>query len=76
MKKLDKLLYAADKIEPTRGFDSSELIASMLDDVDQGFVTVLKANIEYFKSKGLDYHNLTDPGKQLPVILNKELNKT
>lgn len=61
MKKLDKLLYAADKIEPTRGFDSSELIASMLDDVDQGFVTVLKANIEYFKSKGLDYHNrLTD----------------
>lgn len=61
MKKLDKVLYAADKIEPTRGFDASDLVAAMLDDVDKGFITVLKANIVYFKSKGIDYHNrLTD----------------
>ncbi len=57
MKKLDKILYAADKIEPTRDFDSSELIAAMLANVDQGFVTVLKANIDYFKAKGIDYQN-------------------
>lgn len=54
---LAKIVYAADKIEPGRGFDSSDLISAMMDDVDEGFITVLKANIEYFELKQVDYKN-------------------
>lgn len=54
---LAKIIYAADKIEPGRGFDSSDLIKTMMEDVDKGFITVLKANIEYFESKNIDYKN-------------------
>ena len=54
---LAKIIYAADKIEPGRGFDSSDLIAAMMENVDKGFVTVLKANVEYFESKQINYNN-------------------
>ena len=46
---LEKLIYAADKIEPTRPFDSSDLIRAMEEDIDGGFLTVLKANYDYLK---------------------------
>ena len=44
MSTLAKLIYACDKIEPTRGFDSSKLIMSMEKDINKGFVKVLAAN--------------------------------
>ncbi len=47
MCRLAKIIYASDKIEPTRGFDSSDLISAMKNDVDQGFKTVLQANKDY-----------------------------
>ena len=47
-----KIIYAADKIEPTRGFDSSDLIAAMKKDADNGFKIVLQANKDYLESKG------------------------
>ena len=49
---LDKVVYAADKIDPLRGYDSTELINAMLNDIDSGFVTVLKANVEFITGKG------------------------
>ena len=52
-----KIIYAADKIEPTRGFDSKDLIYAMMEDIDKGFVTVLKANVEFFESLNKDYKN-------------------
>lgn len=52
-----KVIYASDKIEPTRGYDSSEYIAAMMADAEKGFITVLDANIEFLKSKGQSHNN-------------------
>ena len=54
---LAKIIYAADKIEPTRGFDSSDLIAAMKNDAEQGFKTVLQANKDFLLSKEKDINN-------------------
>ena len=51
MSPLGKIIYASDKIEPTRGFDSSGLIKSCMDNYEQGFIEVLKANKEYLIMK-------------------------
>lgn len=57
---LDKIVYAADKIEPTRGYDSSELISAMMKNYQLGFVTVLKANKEFlFDSNKYTENRLT-----------------
>ena len=52
MNELEKIVYAADKLDPTRGYDSSELIQEMKKDYQKGFIKVLKANREYLISKG------------------------
>lgn len=58
---LEKLIYASDKVDPTRGYDSSELIAAMEKGIDEGFMTVLKANQDFLNSKDANTHNkLTD----------------
>ena len=57
MKIMAKIIYAADKIEPTRGFDGSELINEMKVNAEKGFITVLDANREYFISKKIAYDN-------------------
>lgn len=57
MSVLAKILYAADKIEPTRGYDSSELINKCYENIDEGFKEVLKENILYFKENNIDYDN-------------------
>ena len=44
---LEKLIYAVDKIDTTRDYDSSELIKAMEKGLDEGFLTVLKANVEF-----------------------------
>ena len=55
--KLAKVIYAADKIEPTRGFDSEDLINKMKVNIDKGFIEVLSANREYFKTKNIASDN-------------------
>ena len=57
MCELAKIIYAADKIEPTRGFDSSDLIHAMMENVDSGFKTVLQANKEFLESNRKDINN-------------------
>ena len=52
-----KIIYAADKIEPTRGFDSSEYISEMKKDAEQGFKIVLQANKEYLENKHKSVEN-------------------
>lgn len=44
----EKILYCADKIEPLRGFDSSNLIATCKKDISTGFIDVLIDNKKYF----------------------------
>lgn len=59
MSLLSKVLYACDKIEPGRKFDSSTLIAAMMNNCETGFSAVVSANYEFLKSKfeakGLDF---------------------
>ena len=54
---LAKIIYASDKIELTRGFDSSDLINAMKNDAEQGFKIVLQANKDFLLSKGKDINN-------------------
>ena len=44
---LEKLIYVSDKIEPNRGYDSTDLYQAMEKDFSGGFITVLEANKEY-----------------------------
>lgn len=47
-----KIIYAADKIEPLRNFDATELYNSLLINYKDGFIKVLQANREYLLSQG------------------------
>ena len=57
MSSLEKLIYAADKIDPTRDYDSSELINAMENGVEEGFLTVLKANVDFLNKKHASINN-------------------
>ena len=57
MSSVAKVIYASDKIEPTRGFDSTKLIEKMKVNLDDGFIAVLSANREYFIQKNIEYDN-------------------
>jgi nicotinate-nucleotide adenylyltransferase len=52
-----EIIYASDKIEPTRKYDSSELIKACEDNYHLGFIKVLEENIKFLKSKKADYTN-------------------
>ena len=47
---LEKLIYAADKIDPNRKYDSTSLIDAIMEDLDGGFLTILKANYDFLKT--------------------------
>ena len=61
MSKLAKIVYAADKIDPLRGYDSSYMIKACLKDIDKGFELVLRENYKFLLNKGLNLEesNLT-----------------
>ena len=50
---LEKLIYATDKIDPTRDYDSTDLIKAMENGLDEGFLTVLKANVDFLNDHDL-----------------------
>lgn len=52
---LEKIVYAADKIDPTRGYDSSKMIEAMKNDYQKGFIMVLKENRDYL----IEHNKLT-----------------
>lgn len=49
---LAKILYAADKIEPGRGYDSEFMIRAMKEDYNKGFILVLDENRKYLEKNG------------------------
>ena len=51
------IVHCADKIEPTRGFDSENLINELKSSLMDGFVEVLKSNVEYYVVRNIDYRN-------------------
>lgn len=59
---LEQTIYSADKIEPGRGYDSSDLINGCLRDYHEGFLGVLAANRIYLAEKTKDTpHNNSCP---------------
>lgn len=61
MKRIGMIVYASDKIEPTREFDSTWLINSCLKDWYQGFIDTLIDNKKYLLGHAKDITNkLTD----------------
>ncbi len=57
MSVLGKIVYASDKIEPTRAFDSTWLINSCLKDYNQGFLDTLTDNKKYLLAHNKDIMN-------------------
>lgn len=57
MGNIAKVVYASDKIEPTRGFDSSMLIKECIKNYETGFIKVLEANREYLLSKNANIND-------------------
>ena len=51
MSTLSKIIYAADKIDPSRGWDSAKYVKLCMDDIVFGFLSVLRANYEFLKAK-------------------------
>ena len=48
---LAKIVYSSDKIEPLRGYDSSALIEACMANINEGFVEVLKENLNFLQRK-------------------------
>ncbi len=57
MSQLAMVVYAADKIEPTRQFDSRFLINSCMKNWKQGFLDTLKDNRKYLLAHAKDIEN-------------------
>lgn len=57
MSALSQIVYAADKIDPLRGYDSSALIKKCKEDLRKGFLAVLKENRKYLTEKGYKVDN-------------------
>ena len=51
MSPMGMIVYAADKIDPLRGYDSKEMIESMMNDYSKGFKFVLDENRNFLLSK-------------------------
>lgn len=55
---LEKLIYTADKCEPTRKFKTNDILNLLYTDIDKAFISELKSQQEYLKSINVD--NLTN----------------
>lgn len=51
--KYGKIVYASDKLDPLRGWDSAPLIRACMEDIDRGFSKTLRRNVEYLRVAGL-----------------------
>ncbi len=57
MSTIAKIVYAADKIDPLRGYDSSAMIKECMKNIDKGFLVVLRENRKYLTQKGYKVDN-------------------
>lgn len=58
MTPMEKIVYACDKIDPLRGYDSSNLIELMKKDFNKGFIEVLKENYKFLINKKGDLNSI------------------
>lgn len=61
MSVLAKIIFSADKIEPTRGYDSANLIKDCNENYYAGFLAVIRANADFLDGKtgGVDSNPLS-----------------
>ncbi|MGM9873616.1 MAG: nicotinate-nucleotide adenylyltransferase [Bacilli bacterium] len=57
MNTIEKIVYSSDKIDPTRGYDSSKMIEECMKDYNSGFIFVLKENIKFLLENKKDINN-------------------
>lgn len=57
MSQYAKIIYASDKIDPLRGYNSKFMIDACLENIESGFNLVLKENIKFFIIKNVPYIN-------------------
>ncbi len=50
-----KVIYAADKVEPTRKFPTKENREALLADLDEGFIHLLRYSVGYFLDNQISY---------------------
>lgn len=55
MSAIEKIIYASDKIDPLRGYDSSYMIEAMCKNYETGFILVLEENRKFINNKQLKY---------------------
>ncbi len=73
MSSIQKVIYASDKIEPTRGYDSSMMIKHCEENYSDGFIEVLKENIKFLNKNSGDPSNNKLTKCCLECYLNDEL---
>lgn len=57
---LEKLIYAADMLEPLRDFDGVEALRRLIEsDFDKGFTACIKASLESLERRGREIYYLT-----------------
>lgn len=67
-----KCLFAADKCEPTRQFETKKMREMCLADIDTGFVEVLEELKEYYERKNIDYLDYYLSKEMYQYYLKKE----
>ena len=58
MSTYDKIIYASDKIEPLRGYNSDFLIEACKENLEKGWLLVLKENEKFFEEKHIKYKDI------------------
>lgn len=57
MTPIGKIIYASDKIDPTRGYNSKPLIKKCMKNYYVGFLKVLESNYDYLEEQGYEIDN-------------------
>lgn len=57
---ISKILFAADKIDPLRNYDSSHMIKMMKENYESGFIEVVKETKKFLKFKNNDANYLSE----------------
>ncbi|HKM10512.1 MAG: nicotinate (nicotinamide) nucleotide adenylyltransferase [Bacilli bacterium] len=57
MDRMGKVIYAADKIDPNRNYDSKYMIDAIMKDIDDGFKLVLSENKKFLEENGKSINN-------------------
>lgn len=71
MSDLEKIIYSSDKIEPTRGYDSSCMIKACIKNFDSGFKVVLKENRAHLLTHRKDIYNKLTNECMMQYILTR-----